>query len=246
MKQLFGIALLVGFMAAACQSGGVKEVKLKSAKDSASYYMGYITAKQRFTQNGMDTLVNQEAVLMGLSQAMNKKGTVDDNQAYEYITQYLQGKFNAMVKTKKAEAAKYMEDNKAKPGVVVDSAGFQYQVLVQGTGPLPKETDRVLVKYEGKLTNDTIFDSNLKNPEPANLGLNQVIRGWSLALQKMPVGSKYRLFIPPDLGYGDQGNRSIPPASVLIFDVELVGIAPATENTAKNAMKMQMPVKKTK
>ncbi|MFN8208635.1 MAG: FKBP-type peptidyl-prolyl cis-trans isomerase [Bacteroidales bacterium] len=232
MKKILGIALLASFVIAACQTKGVKSVKLTNAKDSASYYMGFITAKQRFTENGMDTTVNQQAVLFGMSQAM-KGEKIDDNAAYTFINNYLNSKYMAIVAAKQKEADKFMEENKSKPGIIADSAGFQYQVLVQGTGPKPLATDRVMVKYEGRLTNDTIFDSNLNQPEPAVFGLNQVIPGWGLGLQIMPVGSKYRLFIPPYLGYGEQGKGSIPPNSVLIFDVELVGIAPAAEAPKK-------------
>jgi FKBP-type peptidyl-prolyl cis-trans isomerase len=236
MKQLLGIAVILSMVAAACQNGGVSSVKLTNEKDSASYYMGFVTANQRFTQNGMDTLINAKAVMYGIDQAMGKKVKIDDNTAYQYINKYLNAKYMAMMEKMKVDAEKFMEDNKTKPGVVVDSSGIQYQVLVQGTGPHPSLTDKVMVKYEGKFTNDSVFDSNLKSPEPAIFGLNQVIRGWGIGLQLMTVGSKYKLFIPPTLGYGEQGNKSIPPQSVLIFEVELVGIAPA-DAPKKNAKK---------
>jgi FKBP-type peptidyl-prolyl cis-trans isomerase FklB len=102
----------------------------------------------------------------------------------------------------------------------------QYLVLTQGTGPLPKATDTVEVNYRGTLLNGTEFDSSYKRGQPATFQVGGVIPGWTAALEAMPVGSKWKLFIPSELAYGEQGNRGIPPNSVLIFEVELLGIQP--------------------
>src|ERR1043165_152076 len=120
----------------------------------------------------------------------------------------------------------FLEENSKREGVVTLPSGLQYEVLQEGTGPKPEATSRVTVHYEGRLTNGNVFDSSYKRNQPATFGVRQVISGWTEALQLMPVGSKWRLFIPSELGYGARGaGASIPPNAVLIFDVELLGIS---------------------
>ncbi len=139
----------------------------------------------------------------------------------------LQDKLKEMMGQKstnqKEEGHQWLQENAARPEVVVLPSGLQYEVLQAGTGATPGPATRVTVHYEGKLTNGTIFDSSYKRGQPATFGVNQVISGWTEALQLMPVGSKWRLFIPSDLGYGARGaGASIPGDSVLLFDVELL------------------------
>tara|TARA_Y100000766_G_C18893273_1_gene599627 strand:- start:1818 stop:2333 length:516 start_codon:yes stop_codon:yes gene_type:complete len=124
----------------------------------------------------------------------------------------------------KTSGAKYLEENKAKEGVKVTESGLQYKVLKEGEGAQPKESDTVKVHYKGTLIDGTEFDSSYSRNEPAEFGVGQVIRGWVEGLQLMKVGSKYQFFIPSDLAYGPQGRPSIPPNSVLIFEVELLDI----------------------
>jgi len=113
-----------------------------------------------------------------------------------------------------------------KEGVIVDSTGLQYKVIVEGTGPKPKAEDKVRVHYRGTLIDGTEFDSSYGRNEPAEFKLNQVIKGWTLGLQKMSVGSKYMLYIPTELGYGERvrPGGAIKPNSALIFEVELLDI----------------------
>ena len=114
---------------------------------------------------------------------------------------------------------------KERPGVKTTASGIQYEVLKDGTGEKPKATDNVKVHYEGKLIDGQIFDSSIQRGEPASFGLNQVIPGWTEALQLMPVGSKYRIYIPSELAYGERGaGEMIEPNSTLVFDVELLDI----------------------
>ena len=121
------------------------------------------------------------------------------------------------------EWTKFLEDNAQRPEVKTTASGLQYEVLTEGTGPKPTgSTARVTVHYEGRLINGTVFDSSYKRNQPASFGLNQVISGWTEGVQLMPQGSKYRFFIPSDMGYGSRGAGSIPPNSTLIFDVELL------------------------
>lgn len=129
-----------------------------------------------------------------------------------------------LVINKKA-GEEFLRINKERPGVQSTSSGIQYEILKNGEGAKPKATDKVKVHYEGKLIDGQIFDSSIKRGEPASFGLNQVIPGWTEALQLMPVGSKYRIYIPSDLGYGERGaGEMIEPNSTLIFDVELLDI----------------------
>ena len=118
----------------------------------------------------------------------------------------------------------FLTANAKKPGVITTPSGLQYEVLTQGTGDVPQKTDKVKVHYEGKLIDGTVFDSSIQRGEPAVFGLNQVIKGWTEGLALMPVGSKWRLYVPQELGYGERQAGKIPPYSTLIFDVELLGI----------------------
>ena len=118
----------------------------------------------------------------------------------------------------------FLAANAKKPGIITTPSGLQYEVLTQGTGDVPQKTDKVKVHYEGKLIDGTVFDSSIQRGEPAVFGLNQVIKGWTEGLSLMPVGSKWRLYVPQELGYGERQAGKIPPYSTLIFDVELLGI----------------------
>lgn len=135
-------------------------------------------------------------------------------------------KYNQQVKIQKLTKAgkDFLAENAKKPGIMTTPSGLQYQVLKQGDGVVPQKTDKVKVNYEGKLIDGTVFDSSYQRGEPAVFGLNQVIKGWTEGLALMPVGSKWRLFIPQELGYGERQAGKIPPYSTLIFDVELLGI----------------------
>ncbi|GAA5009312.1 FKBP-type peptidyl-prolyl cis-trans isomerase [Pseudoluteimonas lycopersici] len=126
------------------------------------------------------------------------------------------------------EGQAFLAKNKAVAGVHVTPSGLQYMVLRQGAGPQPMPTDRVRVNYRGTLLDGTEFDSSYKNGEPAEFGLDEVIRGWTEGVGMMPVGSKYRFWVPANLGYGAKGTPGgpIPPNATLVFDVELMAILP--------------------
>jgi FKBP-type peptidyl-prolyl cis-trans isomerase FklB len=119
----------------------------------------------------------------------------------------------------------FLEENKKKPGVIELPSGLQYEVIVEGKGTKPSASDKVTCHYHGTLIDGTVFDSSVKRGQPASFPLNMVIKGWTEGLQLMPIGSKWRFFIPPNLGYGDrQVGSHIGPNSTLIFEVELLGI----------------------
>ena len=130
-----------------------------------------------------------------------------------------------MGKKAKEEGEKYLAENAKKEGVVTLPSGLQYLVIKEGNGKRPKATDKVKCHYEGMLVDGTLFDSSVQRGEPATFPLNQVIAGWTEGLQLMPEGSKYRVFIPYTLGYGERGaGASIPPFAALVFDVELIEV----------------------
>jgi FKBP-type peptidyl-prolyl cis-trans isomerase FklB len=130
---------------------------------------------------------------------------------------------------------KFLKENAQKEGVITTASGLQYKVLVAGDGQVPQKTDKVQVHYEGRLIDGTVFDASRKHGDkPSEFRADQVIKGWTEALTMMPVGSKWQLFIPQELAYGERNSGTIKPYSTLIFDVELLGIVGAkTEEPAK-------------
>lgn len=126
--------------------------------------------------------------------------------------------------TNLAAGAAYLAENATKPGVKVTDSGLQVEMLTEGAGAKPRVTDVVVVHYEGRLLDGTVFDSSIARGEPAEFALNQVIPGWTEGLQLIKAGGKARLTIPAELAYGPGGVRSIPPNSVLVFDVELIEV----------------------
>ena len=159
------------------------------------------------------------------------KDVLEKNQpqiSYQEAQQVL-GKFFSELEQKIAGEAKsageaFLAENAKREGVKVTESGLQYEVLEATIGQKPKATDKVRVHYEGTLIDGTVFDSSYKRGESITFGLNQVIAGWTEGLQLMPIGSKFKFYIPQELGYGAQSAGSIPPYSTLIFEVELLGI----------------------
>jgi FKBP-type peptidyl-prolyl cis-trans isomerase FklB len=199
-------------------------VKLKNQTDSLSYSIGIMVAsfyKQQGITNINDTMVNK-----AIKDKMSGDSTLLTEQQ---CNQVLMG-FIEKAKADKAAAAKkqgeaFLASNKTKPGVVSTASGLQYLVLKEGTGPKPTLNDKVKCDYEGRLIDGTIFDSSIKQGKPIEFAVNGVIAGWTEALQLMNTGSKYRLFIPSNLAYGDQQmGADIKPGSTLIFDVDLIEI----------------------
>lgn len=217
------------------------EKAIGSRESEASYNFGYSVGSQVAMQGGMMTKqlfgedskeeINKKAVTAAVTASMLKKSLVMPN-ASTYLmmkSQELQQK-----EMRKREAAgdanlkagqDFLAANKDKEGVVTLPSGLQYKVLVEGTGKKPAATDRVRCHYHGTLIDGTVFDSSVNRGEPADFGVNQVIPGWVEALQLMPVGSKWELYIPAELGYGEYGSgEKIGPNAALVFQVELLEI----------------------
>ncbi len=153
-------------------------------------------------------------------------------EAQQLLGEQLAAKRAAQQEKEKAEGAEFLKTNGARPEVKTTASGLQYEVLTEGAGPMPKEEDTVSVHYKGSLLDGTVFDSSYERGEPANFKVNGLIPGWVEALQLMKVGSKYKLYIPSELGYGEDGMQEIPPNATLIFEMELLEIK-APEKSAE-------------
>jgi FKBP-type peptidyl-prolyl cis-trans isomerase len=177
--------------------------------------------------------VDPAIVLRGLKDALAAgKMLMTDDEARAALMQLQaevrnkqQEKMKVAGEMNKKEGAEFLEANKTKEGVVTLPSGLQYKILTEGTGPKPAATDTVVCNYRGTLISGTEFDSSYKRGQPASFPVNGVIKGWTEALQLMPVGSKWQLFVPAELGYGDRGaGGEIGPGATLIFEVELLSI----------------------
>ena len=150
---------------------------------------------------------------------------ISHNEAREIVNKYFEELESKMGAVAIEQGQAFLEENKKGPGVVVLPSGLQYEIIKEGTGKKPKATDQVRCHYEGTLIDGTLFDSSIQRGEPAVFGVNQVIPGWVEALQLMPEGSKWKLYIPSELAYGARGaGEMIPPHSTLIFEVELLEV----------------------
>ena len=207
---------------------------LKTPEAKASYAIG-VSIGTSLHRDGVE--VDPQIIAQGIRDVISGgKPLMDETQVRATLGE-LQAKAQAShqaalakaAEASKAEGAAFLKANAAKPGVVALPSGLQYQVITTGTGPKPKPADTVVCNYRGTLINGTEFDSSAKGGQPVSFPVSGVIKGWTEALQLMPVGSKWKLFIPSDLAYGDKGagNGLIPPGATLIFDVELVKIQPA-------------------
>lgn len=170
--------------------------------------------------------INVEDFAQAIKDVLDRKETaISHTEAREIVNKYfeeLETKINA-ANIEKGKA--FLNENKQKPNIHTLPSGLQYEILKEGNGKKPKTTDKVKCDYEGTLIDGTLFDSSIKRGQPAVFGVNQVIPGWVEALQLMSEGSKWRLYIPAELGYGAQGaGEMIPPHSTLIFDVELIEV----------------------
>ncbi|MDY2947220.1 MAG: FKBP-type peptidyl-prolyl cis-trans isomerase [Mannheimia varigena] len=201
-------------------------VALDSAEAKGGYGIG-LQIGQQLLGSGMD--VNAEAVARGIYDVLsNNQPAIDLNEvtaALQELGQRAEAAQAEAFKAIDAENKAFLEENKKAKGVVVTESGLQYEILTEGTGEKPTASSTVRVHYTGSLIDGTMFDSSVKRGQPAEFPVNGVIRGWTEALQLMPVGSKWRLTIPQELAYGERGaGASIPPFATLIFEVELLDI----------------------
>jgi FKBP-type peptidyl-prolyl cis-trans isomerase len=217
-------------MAAACAVSALAAdpKPMTTQKEKASYGIGMNVAR-RFKSDVID--LDLDAFTRGFRDVMSDAKPVlteaEVREALVALQKEVEEKNAQRATTARKAGEEFLAANKKKEGVVTTSSGLQYKVLKEGTGPAPKASDTVKVHYRGTLTDGTEFDSSYKAGAPITFGLDQVIKGWTEGLLTMKVGGKSQLVIPPDLGYGEQGQGEIPPNSVLVFEVELLGIEPA-------------------
>lgn len=192
--------------------------------DKISYALG-LSIGNNFLSSGIKALDIQsfskalEDVLKGVDPSMSY------DEAKQVINDYFTKLQEEKLEINKKAGQEFLDINKGKAGVVTLPSGLQYEILTTGKGKIPTLTDQVKCHYHGTLIDGTVFDSSVQRGTPATFGVNQVIKGWTEALQLMPEGSKWRLFIPSELAYGEAGaGQAIEPNSALVFDVEILKI----------------------
>ncbi len=216
--------------AAKTESKMVPKATLKTQKDKVSYIIG-TNIGENFKKQGVD--VDAELLLKGIKDGLGgKKYLLSDDEMKEVMTVFqkeMMAKqseaFSKQAEANKKESDAFLAANKTKDSVITLPSGLQYKILREGTGRIPAKTDTVVVNYQGRLLDGTVFDDSYARGEPVTFPVSGVIPGWIEALQLMKEGSKWQLFIPPDLAYGERGaGQRIGPNEALIFDVELMKV----------------------
>jgi len=197
-------------------------------QDSSSYALGFNVGSS-FAQRSMtEKEIDSKDFLQGLLDALSKKECkLDQKQleaAFQALDQRMQKKMLELAKENMERAKAHLETNKKKDGVQTTKTGLQYEVLKTGNGKTPTLTDTVVVHYEGKLLNGIVFDSSIARNQPMTHPVSKFVPGWTEALQRMKVGDKWLVTIPPSLGYGEEGFQSIGPNELLIFELELLDV----------------------
>jgi FKBP-type peptidyl-prolyl cis-trans isomerase FklB len=240
MKQL--IVIFSASLLALPLFGQEKSTQLKDQKDKVSYSIGLQIG---FNLSRQKVDISPDVLAAGIKDALAGKPQLSPDQIKEIMTTFekdMEQKQKEAGEKNKTEGAKFLEENKKKDGVKTTASGLQYKVLKEGNGAQPKATDTVSVNYRGTLINGTEFDSSYKRGQPATFPVNGVIKGWTEALQLMKVGSKYQLFIPSSLAYGERAvSPDLGANSTLIFEVELLDAKPAPTPAPAGAAKAPSP-----
>ncbi len=233
MKGLFCLTGIIVIMLGSCAKSSIQNAKIKSNEDSLSYAFGIVN----YNALSADSLIlNPTLVAKAMLDGKAGKPAMTDEKARSFIMAFINDRETAKAaqtaeqnkvtyKDYIAQNEDFLAKNKEKPGVIVTPSGLQYEVIKMGTGPKPTAESTVKVDYVGTLIDGTEFDSSVKRNEPATFPVSGVIPGWTEALQLMPVGSKFKLFLPESIAYGANGaGEIIKPYSTLIFEVDLLEI----------------------
>ena len=195
----------------------------KNNMDSVSYSLGVLFA-QNF-KNGEKLNIDANAMAKGFQDAVAGTETIKVEQANQLFSQFMANQNKSKYTATLEKGAKFLEENGKRPGVKTTASGLQYEIMKEGTGAMPKATDKVTTHYHGTLLDGKVFDSSVNRGQPIDFQCNGVIQGWQEALQLMKVGSKWKLFVPYQLAYGERGaGGDIGPYETLIFEVELLKI----------------------
>lgn len=208
---------------AAGSSGGLA---LETVEQRASYGIGYDVGMNVAARSGLE--IDQAALTAGLTDAFARADSrisqAEMQQAFATLQERMSKVTAAAAETNLKASTDFMETNKSKPGIQTTASGLQYEIISSGSGAKPAPSNTVEVHYHGTLVDGTVFDSSVQRGETIEFPVTRVIPGWVEALQLMSVGDKWRLFIPPSLGYGANAAGKIPPNSALIFEVDLIAI----------------------
>ena len=222
--------------------GQEKSPQLKDQKDKVSYSIGMQIG---FNLKRQKVDINSDVLAAGIKDSLADKPQLTPDQVKDVMAQFekdMEQKQKQLGEKNKTEGAKFLEENKSKPGVKTTASGLQYKVEKEGTGAPPKATDMVTVNYRGTLIDGTEFDSSYKRGQPATFPVNGVIKGWTEALQLMKKGAKYQLFIPSNLAYGERAmGPDIGSNSTLIFEVELMDVKPPPTPAPQGSSKVPPP-----
>ncbi len=226
IKGLVIFAVIAAVIATSCNTrSGITSTKIKSAEDSLAYSLG-IASYFYYMSDSVD--IDPVLFAKGMLDSKDGKNALDETSAQGFVMTYMQKRqaeqMKAMYGKNIDDGEKYLAENKKRDGVQETASGLQYEVITMGTGAMPGPQDVVRVHYTGMLMDNTKFDSSVDRGEPAEFGVNQVIQGWQEGIQLMPEGSRFKFYIPYELGYGEQGTGPIPPYSTLVFEVELIEI----------------------
>jgi len=218
--------LLSNFILLIFTTTTVISAEISTEKQKLSYAMGIYFSQRIVNQNiDMDVDAFIQAITDSLNKSELKLSQAEIQNALTTYQQQLGAKRNASAEGNKASSLKFLEDNKKKDGVVVLDSGLQYKVINQGDGAKPDKNSTVKVHYHGTLIDGKVFDSSYDRGQPITLSLNQVIKGWQEALPLMNVGSKWQIYVPAELAYGERGaGSSIGANETLIFDIELLAV----------------------
>jgi FKBP-type peptidyl-prolyl cis-trans isomerase len=227
IKGLTLLAVALAMVATSCTQSGINSAKVKSANDSLAYAIGVLNYLG-MQKDSID--LNPAIIAKGMFDAQKGKNFMDENKAQVYYMSYMQKlqkeKMEKMYGKNKDASEKFLAENKKRDGMKETESGLQYEVIKMGNGPKPLATQNVKIHYTGTLIDGKKFDSSYdhKPAEPVEMNVSGVIPGFKEALQLMPVGSKFKFYIPYELAYGERQAGPIPPYSTLIFEIELLDI----------------------
>ena len=223
------VAALLIAASSSCQQGGSADVNLETTVDSVSYAIGVLVGSNNNQQlknvpegdkMNLDALANAFKTI-----TMGEELKITEEDANSLVQKFFNEASQREAQENLEAGNKFLEENKAREGVHTTESGMQYEIITEGTGAKPTATDRVRVNYHGTLIDGTVFDSSVDRGEPVVFGVTQVIPGWTEALELMPVGSKWKIYLPANLAYGERSpGGDIGPNETLIFEVELLEI----------------------